>query len=157
MSFTNAGISSDLATLSTWWRRSSTKGKIKVDSLSFKPIGIKIFSKHRKKKEKKGGGLLIGYKDDKKTKLKEIKEDHSDILALEETVRGSHIRIILAYFDSTKNKSGKDFERNRRIQKLIENLMDVEPGVALICQGDINGRLSRLEPHIDTYCNGKMI
>ena len=30
----------------------------KVDSLNFKPIGIKIFSKHRKKKEKKRRGLL---------------------------------------------------------------------------------------------------
>ena len=34
----------------------------KVDSLSFNPIGIKIFSKHRDSMEKKGGGLIIGYK-----------------------------------------------------------------------------------------------
>ena len=39
----------------------------------------------------------------------------------------------------------------------MKRLMDVEPGVALICLGDINGRLSKLEPHIDTDCNGKMI
>jgi len=31
----------------------------KVDSLNFKPVGLKIFSKHRKKREKKGG-LMIG-------------------------------------------------------------------------------------------------
>ena len=92
----------------------------KVDSLSFKPIGIKIFSKHRKKKEKKGG-LMIGFRDDKKTKLEEIKLEHNDILALAGTVRGSKIRIVLAYYDSMKNKSGKDFESNRKIQKLMEN------------------------------------
>ena len=40
--------------------------EIKVDSLSFKPIGLKKFSKHRKKREKKGGGLMIGYLNDKK-------------------------------------------------------------------------------------------
>ena len=40
--------------------------EIKVDSLNFKPVGLKIFSKHRKKREKKGGGLVIGYLDDKK-------------------------------------------------------------------------------------------
>ena len=34
----------------------------KVDSLDFDPKGIKIFSKHRKNTEKKGGGLIIGYK-----------------------------------------------------------------------------------------------
>jgi len=90
---------------------------------------------------------MIGYLDDKKTKLEEIKVDHSDVLALEGTVRGSKIRIILAYFDSTKNKSGKDFERNRKIQKLMEKLMDVDPDMALICLGDINGRLTKLEPH----------
>ena len=27
--------------------------EIKVDSLNFKPVGLKIFSKHRKKREKK--------------------------------------------------------------------------------------------------------
>ena len=42
--------------------------EIKVDCLNFNPVGIKVFSKHRKKKEKKGG-LMIGYIDDKKTKL----------------------------------------------------------------------------------------
>ena len=30
--------------------------EIKVDSLDFKPVGIKIFSKHRNKKENKGRG-----------------------------------------------------------------------------------------------------
>ena len=54
----------------------------KVDSLNFKPIGLKKFSKHRKSKEKKGGGLIIGVLDDKKTRLEEIKVDHSDIMAL---------------------------------------------------------------------------
>ena len=65
-------------------------------------------------------------------------------------MRGSKIRIILAYFDSTKNKSGKDFERNRRIQRIIEKLMEVEPDVSLICLGDLNDRLTKLELHIET-------
>merc|ERR1711874_317778 len=47
--------------------------EIKVDCLNFNPIGIKVFSKHRKKKREGGGGLMIGYIDDKKTKLEEIK------------------------------------------------------------------------------------
>ena len=90
--------------------------EIRVESLNFIPIGIKIFSKHREKKEKKGGGLMIGFKDDKRTRLEEIKVKHNDILALEGTIRDSRIRIILVYFDSTKKKSGRDFNRNRTIQ-----------------------------------------
>ena len=100
---------------------------------------------------------MIGYLDDKNTKLEEIKVEHSDVLALEGTMRGCKIRIILSYFDSNKNKTGKDFERNRKIQKIIEKLLEVKPDVALVCLGDINGRLRKLEPHIDTDSNGHMI
>ena len=60
----------------------------KVDSLDFDTKGIKIFSKHRKSTEKKGGGLIIGYKDDRDTRLEEIEVDDCDILALEGTIRG---------------------------------------------------------------------
>ena len=52
---------------------------------------------------------------------------------------------------------GRHFEKNRRFKKVVENLMDVEPEVALLCLGDINGRLTKLEPHINTDHNGKMI
>ena len=38
----------------------------KVDNPDFKPVGIKIFSKQRKKGDKKGGGLMIGCKMTKK-------------------------------------------------------------------------------------------
>ena len=42
----------------------------KVDNPDFKPVGVKLFSKQRKKGDKKGGGLMIGYKDDKKLSWK---------------------------------------------------------------------------------------
>ena len=76
--------------------------------------------------------------------MEEIKVDSSDILALEGTIRGCRTRIILIYLDSTKNKTGKDFERNRRIQKQVEKLIEVEPEVSLICLGDLNGRMKKL-------------
>ena len=96
-------------------------------------------------------------KKDNRIKLEEIEVKNNDILALEGTIRGNKIRIILTYFDSTKLKTGKDYERNRKIQKDIEQLIEVEPGVDLVCLGDFNGRLSRLEPNISTDINGKMI
>ena len=93
--------------------------EIKVESLDFDPVGVKLFSKHRGKKDKKGGGLIIGHMKDNRIKLEEIEVKNNDILALEGTIRGNRIRIILTYFDSTKLKTGKYYERNRRIQKYI--------------------------------------
>ena len=63
----------------------------KVDSLDFEPKGIKIFTKHRKTTEKQGGGLIIGYKDDKEIKLEEIETNDNDILALEGVIRGEKL------------------------------------------------------------------
>merc|ERR1711874_943169 len=42
-------------------------------------------------------------------------------------------------------------------QKEVEGLMDVEPDTALLCLGDMNGRLTKLEPTIKTDANGRMI
>ena len=60
--------------------------EIKVDSIDFIPVGIQLYTKHKKKKEKKGGGLAIGHLIDKKIKLEEIKIESSDILILEGTI-----------------------------------------------------------------------
>ena len=127
----------------------------KVDCINFIPVGLKMITKQRKKKEKKGGGLAIGYINDGKTKLEEIKVDHSDILVVEGTTRGNKIRIILTYMGCSKNKTGKEYEENRKIQKIIEKLFEVEPDVALICLGDMNGRLKSIEPQVDPDSNGK--
>ena len=131
--------------------------EIKVGSLNFNPKGIKVFIKHRNSRDKKGGGLMLGYKKDRNIKLEEIETEHKDVLAVEGTVRNRKIRIILVYFDSTKKKSGKDFERNRKIQRIVEKLMDMEPKTAMLCLENINGRLTKLEPHIMTDYNGDMI
>merc|ERR1711874_28589 len=75
----------------------------------------------------------------------------------EGAIRGSKLRIILNYIGCSKNKSGKEYEEHRKIQKLIEKLFEVEPEVALICLGDMNGRLKAIEPQIETDSNGKMV
>ena len=129
----------------------------KVDSLDFNPQGIKIFTKHRESSEKKGGGLIIGFKEDRDIKLEEIEVNDNDILALEGVIRGEKSRIVLSYFDSSKSLTDEGFKRNRVIQNKVENLMEVEPGTALVSLGDMNGRLTRLEPTIKTDVNGKMV
>ena len=90
----------------------------KVDSPDFRPVGIKLFTKPRKKKEKKGGDLMIGYKEDKRVVMEELRVDSSDVLAIEGKIRGCKNRIILVYVDSTKKKHGWDYEKKE----------DPEPG-----------------------------
>merc|ERR1711874_641607 len=129
----------------------------KVDSHNFQPQGITIFSAHRRKKEKKGGGLTIGYATKADIHLKEIETKSNDILALEGTVLKSKFRIILCYFDSSKSLNDQDYKNNRALQKEVENLMEVDQETDLVCLGDMNGRLTKLEPDIKTDANGKMI
>ena len=100
---------------------------------------------------------MIGYKEDKKTVMEEIKINNSDILAIEGKIRGCKVRIILVYMDSTKKKKGKDYNKKRKIQKQVEKLFEVDPDVSLICLGDMNGRLKKLEPNIESDVNGKII
>ena len=89
--------------------------------------------------------------------MEEIKTNSNNILAIEGKIRGCKVRIILIYMDSTKKKSGRDYNKNRQIQCQAEKLFEVDPDVSLICLGDLNGRLKKLEPNIETDENGKMI
>ena len=90
-------------------------------------------------------------------KLEEIETRSNDLLVVEGKINSIKCRIVLCYFDCTKLLHGRDFKRNRDIQKQVEKLMEVDPSTALLVLGDFNGRLSRLEPAIRTDANGSMI
>ena len=129
----------------------------KVKRLDFQPEGIRLITKHRGENDKKGGGLAIGFDVKADVKLEEIDSGSNDILAVEGKVNNARCRIVLCYFDCTKQVKGDDYERNRIIQKKVEHLIKVDPNTALMVLGDINGRLTELEPDIKTDVNGKMV
>merc|ERR1711895_372350 len=129
----------------------------KVDSLDFSPRGITLFSAHRKRKEKKGGGLTIGYANKADITLKEIKTKSNDILEVEGTVLKKKFRMILCVILIAKSTTDVFYRKNRKIQEEVEKLMEVEDDTELVCLGDMNGRLRRLEPNIKNDENGKMI
>merc|ERR1711874_564161 len=129
----------------------------KVDSLDFSPRGITLFSAHRNRKEKRGGGLTIRYANKADITLKEINTKSNDILAVEGTVLRKKFRMILCYFDSSKSTTDSFYKKNRVIQKEVEKLMEVDADTELVCLGDMNGRLKRLEPSIKSDENGKMV
>ena len=53
-----------------------------VDSIDFIPIGIKLYTKHRTKKDKKGGRLAIGHLIDDTIRLEEQEIENRNILIL---------------------------------------------------------------------------
>ena len=101
--------------------------------------------------------MALGYDKKANIKLEEVETGSKDILAVEGKVNNRKARIVLCYFDCTKQLSGDDYERNRTIQSKVENLMGVDPCTALLVLGDINGRLVELEPTIRSDANGEMI
>merc|ERR1712179_586517 len=130
----------------------------KVKGHDFQPEGIKIFSKQRKKKmEKVGGGLAFGYAEEADVELEEIEIMSNDILAVEGKIHNKKFRMILCYFDSNKLLKGKEFNRNRSLQKQIEKHMEVDPDTSLLVLGDFNGRLTKLEKGKKTDANGRML
>ena len=129
----------------------------KVNGHDFKPVGIEIFSKHRGWREKKGGGLALGYATSSNLKFEELNTESSDILAVEGRIKGTKCRIVLCYFDCTKKLKGGDYARNREVQKKVEKLMEVDLDTALLVLGDFNGRLKKIEPNIKTDANGHML
>ena len=118
----------------------------KVDSTDFIPTGIKLFTAHRTRKDKNGGELAIGHLIDDRIKLEEIEKENRFILILEGTIHNEIIRIILTYIFFCKETKGLSYKAKREIQKEIEKFRIVDPGVKLVCLGDMNGRLKALEP-----------
>ena len=57
---------------------------------------------------------MIGFKDDNKIIMEEIKTNCNDILAIEGKIKGSKVRIILIYMDSTKKLKGPEYNKNKK-------------------------------------------
>ena len=73
--------------------------------------------------------------------MEEINTKSRDIMILDGTIFNEKIRIILAYFNCSKEVEGSKYEANREIQREMEHYMQVEEDKHLLCLGDINGRL----------------
>ena len=89
--------------------------------------------------------------------MEKIETTSEDILIIEGLIYNEKVKIILAYFNCSKERTGKRYQENRDIQKEIEEHMNVEEDVHLVILGDINGRLSALEPERNTDANEQMI
>ena len=97
----------------------------KVDCVDFTPTGLTTFDKQRipKPGTLKGGGLMIGYIENKKIKMEKVDTRSEDILIVEGTIYKEKVKIILAYFNCCKLRAGRRFQENREIQKEIKEHM----------------------------------
>ena len=123
----------------------------KVDCIDFKPIGLKLFTKQRIPGDAiKGGGLAIGFIENEKIMMEEVNTNSRDIMILDGTIFNEKVRIILVYFNCSKELEGRNCRANSEIQREVEQYIQVENDKHLICLGDMNGRLQTLEPRIRT-------
>lgn len=100
----------------------------KVDCVNFIPRGLGTFNKQWVPKigTLKGGGLTIGYIEDDRIRMDELETKSEDIKVIEGTVYNEKMRMILAYFNCSKELAGKRYQENRNMQEEIEEVMQVE-------------------------------
>ena len=111
----------------------------------------------RETNDKGGGGLQVIGREDRRVDWKEVKGGRcKDIMILEGKCFGMSIRLILAYFDVGKKKTGDDAGRNRKIRAEIEKAMEENTSEGLMVLGDFNAHLKRLDGR-RTDENGKMV
>ena len=100
--------------------------------------------------------MILGRRDDR-VKLEVVEKcKHRDVLTVEGIVFGMEVRIVLVYFDSSKEKKGKDFDRNREIQGEVERMIRGNTKKGLLVMGDFNAHLGILEDRREDV-NGMMV
>ena len=115
---------------------------------------LENFTSMREEKERKGGGLQILMRKDKKVNFIKNKSISREILDIEGKCYGIEMKIILVYFDVRKDKAGK--EANDKIRKEIENKIENNKKEGLMILGDFNAHLEILDGRKEDE-NGKMI
>ena len=93
---------------------------------------------------------------DQKVKLNKLEGENDDILEIEGVIFGLKVKIILVYFDCSKNKSGDEFDHNRNMEREIRKMIENNKSEGLIILGDFNAHLYMLEDRKED-ANGDMI
>ena len=125
----------------------------KVDDIKIAE-DVKIIQTMREMQDRKGGGLLIMYKE--KYDLQKMTTRSTEIMHVEGEIGKEKIRIVLVYM-----KTGNDNETKEHKKKIIEEIGQIveEKEIqqkATIVLGDFNGHLGYLGNQEENM-NGKLI
>ena len=102
----------------------------------------------REKHEKKGGGLMLIYKE-KNVQVEKIETKNNDILIAKCKILNEEIKIILTYM------AVNDIELNKTITKELKHNFKQTPKKCMVL-GDFNGHVGFLGPH-PTNKNGEIL
>ena len=118
--------------------------------------GISKVERMRDVLDKKGGGLLIAFKENSWLQVDQMETKNADLLYAIMKACNTTIHLVLVYF-SIPNKP-EDKARNKELRKEIEAILDgrEENNEAAILMGDFNGHLSILGPQRQDE-NGTMV
>lgn len=89
----------------------------------------------RNEEDKKGGGLMIGSRDE--VKVVKVESGHADVLCVDIEIKNRKMRMILTYCDV------RDGNRNERIVTCIKNIVEIHEG-KLMLLGDMNAHVGIL-------------
>ena len=116
-----------------------TETQHKIDKIN-PSEGAKTISSMREEKDKKGGGLMVIYKDKPEIQMVKVESINKDILEIKGKIYSKHIRMIIVYMDCAGDREGK--ERNIRIRTELEGKIErIGEKEALIIMGDFNCHL----------------
>lgn len=94
-----------------------------------------ILEQMREAKDRKGGGIMILYQQDKYIRLEKVTTKNRDLLFVKGSVRGLDILLIAVYF------SVSDKQRNLSMKAEIEQIIESNSDEAILIIGDFNGHV----------------
>ena len=106
--------------------------------------GIEMVERMREVKDKKGGGLRIMYKAQRKIKAAQQSTKSPDVLHTIMEMGTVKMHIILVYFSVLK--AAEDRERNKMIKAEIDNILEaaLAQEEACLVLGDMNGHIEQI-------------
>ena len=111
----------------------------------------------KKSKEKKGGGLMLIHRKNKRINFEKVENKNKNLMEMEGECFGLKLRVILVYFDSDKTKEGGQ-TRNKALKTEIEKAMEKakDNDEAILVLGDFNGHIGILG-HQKENQHGKIV
>ena len=132
-----------------------TETQKKVDDIKI-VNDVKIIQIMREMQDRKGGGLLIMYKEI--YDLQKMTTRSTEILHVEGEIGKEKIRIVLVYMKTGNDNETKEHEHNKKIIEEIGQIVEKKEiqQKATIVLGDFNGHLGYLGNQEENM-NGKLI
>ena len=130
-----------------------TETQKKIDNIRVEE-NIKVISSMRRMDEKKGGGLMLLYREREDFYFEKRENRKNDIMQVKGKIGKRNIVIWLVYLATGNDLATK--EENNCLMREIEETMEKESGESRMILGDFNGHLGYLG-HQEENQNGKVI